>query len=375
MPNAPRRVSRDWVIVGVSSAIALAEVIFRTDPDFEGLSIAWRAATMLVFLAVAPYSLLIRRTAPLRAVVVGFVPTMVFGVIVRVATGHVGGVVASAVILISGYALFRWGSGRDALRGGAVMAWAGVVGILTDPGTIGEAVGGTIVLLLPIEIGLMVRYRAAAQKRALSEAQSRERELLARELHDTVAHHVSAIAIQAQAGQAIAATDPERALRVLATIEGAASRTLAEMRTIVSTLRAGAEADLAPRRGAADLHLLVDIVPPSLQLDVTVADTLGVVDPAVDSAIYRIAQESITNTVRHARHPNVVHIQVDGDPGTIRVRADDDGNAVSGPVDGQGFGLLGMAERAHLLGGTFRAGPRPGAGWQVEVELPRWPAR
>jgi signal transduction histidine kinase len=197
----------------------------------------------------------------------------------------------------------------------------------------------------------------------------REREQLARELHDTVAHHVSAIAVQAQAGRAGAAASPQAALDALAVIEREASRTLAEMRAMVGALRYTG-ADLAPQRGVADLHELALRVPQ--RLDVEIDDHLGALSPAVDSAIYRIAQEAVTNAGRHARGATRITVRVASSPTHVTLTVADDGaGGAYDPTMSRGFGLLGMAERAHLLGGSFSAGPSTPRGWAVVAELPR----
>ena len=93
-------------------------------------------------------------------------------------------------------------------------------------------------ILFPVELGVVIRYQANNRRQAIEQAKSLTREQLARELHDSVAHHVSAIAIQAQGGRAMAAKAPDRALEVLAVIEEEAARALAEMRNMVGALRA-----------------------------------------------------------------------------------------------------------------------------------------
>ncbi len=164
-----------------------------------------------------------------------------------------------AMVLVLPYALVRWASGRDIAIGAVIMFATWAIGITTDPGTIGEAIGGLTVLLLPAAIGGMVRYRGTSRSRELEEVKLREREQLARELHDTVAHHVSAIVIQAQAGRTLAATRPETAVDVLAVIEDEASRTLDEMRGMVGALRRDTDAELTPQQGIADIARLAAI--------------------------------------------------------------------------------------------------------------------
>lgn len=366
--DPPVRVRRDWVLVALTSIAAILEAALRTDPDWTDLSIGWRVGALVAFFVAVPPALLVRRVRPLAATLWGFVPTIMFGVAVATAEGVSGGLTSTAVILVVVYALYRWGSGRDGAIGGLVLIAAAVIGFLTDPTvTLGDWIGGLIFLSIPVEVGLVVRYRDAARQRAVADVQSRERVQLARELHDTVAHHVSAIVLQAQGGRALAETDPARALAVLAVIEDAASRTLTEMRAMVGTLRSGV--DLAPQQGIADLERLATSVAGGLRVDVTVAD-IGEVGPGVDAAVFRIAQESITNAVRHARRATRITVAVEPVQAAVRLTVTDDGEPTTGAAL-RGYGILGMTERAHLLGGSLTAGPTSGRGWQVSAELPR----
>lgn len=370
VPDPPRRVWRDWPLVLVATLIAVLETVFRNDAEWVAVDPVWRWGGLAVFFVAVPPALLVRRTHPLRALLIAFVPTIVYGVVVSHAEDVYGGIISMAFALITVYTVYRWGSGRDGAIGLVVVIAAGLIGLVYDPSTtIGDWIGGYIVLSLPVTIGLVVRYRGTARDRAIDAAKSHEREELARELHDTVAHHVSAIAVQAQAGRALAATDPQRALAVLQVIEEAASRTLAEMRAMVGTLRHGT-VELMPRQGVADLATLARDNPSSLAIDVCVNDSLGDLGPAVDAALYRIAQESITNAVRHAKHASTVTVRVDPDGDAVRLTVQDDGELPLGRR-GEGYGLLGMAERAELLGGRFFAGPGGRSGWRVEAELPR----
>src|SRR6476646_2796501 len=217
--------------------------------------------------------------------------------------------------------------------------------------------------------GAAFRYRAESRRRALDQSRSQERAALARELHDIVAHHVSAIAVQAQAGRAMARQRPEAGLEALAAIEGEASRTLAEMRAMVRVLRDGAPTEYAPQPGVADLASLArrDPVP---VVDVEVPADLDDLPLQVDAAVYRLAQEALTNALRHARNASRVEIRVVEGGGRLRLRVTDDGQIDPGRSASHGFGLLGMAERVQLLGGTLLAGPAPGGGWAVDAELP-----
>ena len=232
-------------------------------------------------------------------------------------------------------------------------------------------VGGLFELVVAA-VGVAVRYQSKARARGMDQVKLLEREQLARELHDTVAHHVSAIAIRAQAGRVVASSDPAAALEALVVIEEEASRTLAEMRAMVGALRHGEEPDLAPQRGVADIERLTTVDGDRPHVDVELTGDLDGLRPSVDAALYRLAQESITNAVRHARRATRIQVTVSGDDDCVRLTVGDDGDAGSFDLrSASGFGLIGMAERAKLLGGTLEAGPNRNRGWTVHAVLPR----
>lgn len=278
---------------------------------------------------------------------------------------------SGAWVLLIPYALLRRGTGREvvlgtplvlvtylaALAGGALRKWEDVI-------------GSAVVLALPVAIGAAVRSTALARESEVAHARSRERERLARELHDTVAHHVTAILIQAQAGRAIAAQRAEALPGVLSAIEGEAQRALGELRELVGALRdADADGD-APSHGLDRLRALARLGPPEVTVELD--DALGDARPVLAAALYRLAQESVTNALKHARHASrvLVTATLTGDGAELRVV--DDGTPAAAP-GGKGFGLIGMAERVHLLGGRFSAGPRAGGGWEVHAMLPNKP--
>jgi signal transduction histidine kinase len=361
--DPPARVWRDWALLAVIVVAAIPEAALRTD-------LAWPVVSLLSCLGVGA-SVLWRRTQPLAMLALAFGAATVLGIAGAVAgTETTPGLYTMALVLVLPYALARWASGRDIVIGAVIMLATAAVGIVVDPGTIGEAIGGVTVLLLPAAIGAMVRYRATARTRELDDVKHREREQLARELHDTVAHHVSAIIIQAQAGQALASTQPGTAVEVLAVIEAEASRTLAEMRSIVGALRQNDSAALVPQQGIADIPRLVHSTPATITVDVELAGDLTGIEPVVDAATYRIVQESLTNAVRHATNASRVDIHVNTLPDVVRLTVVDDGRANGSPGVG-GFGLIGMAERAKLLGGSLDAGRDPDGGWRITAELPR----
>lgn len=367
VPPPPRRVWRDWVLVSLVVLIALPEAILRTD-----LSQPLLAAVIVV--AAAP-TLLWRRTRPLLMLAIAYSA-------MAVATLLMGNSIlyTSVYVILLAYALFRWGKGRDMVVGSGILLANLVVADLggaTFFDIVDEA-GLTVVL---ITLGVALRYRARARMREIDRATLLEREMLARDLHDTVAHHVSAIAIRAQAGLATAAVKPEMATDALRLIEAEASRTLAEMRAMVRVLRQGDAPELAPGRTIADIEQLASTAQsagtaPSAntatagpRVDVRITGDTESIPRTVAAAVYRLAQESVTNARRHALGASLIDVVVEADKGGVRLTVTNDGEVAQATTPG--YGITGMMERASLLGGTCESGRAPGGGWVVNAVLPR----
>src|SRR5215217_2780860 len=366
--NAPDRRPRDWALVAALVCWSVVEVVLRR-AAWTSANLAPRPLLLLYTLAVLG-PLLWRRTHPLLAVAVSF-GTLTILDSVRILTGSQGAPLSSnSAALILAYALFRWGSGREAASGlGVILLWLPITHV-ADHMSLWARVADYALFLFAAALGAAIRYRQKVRIRDIDQAKAREREQLARELHDTVAHHVSGIAIQAQAGRAIAASHPERAIEALAIIEDAATRTLTELRAIVGVLRASQDTEFAPQPGVAEVEQLATDGQTRPCVEVTLSGEFDDLSPAVGAAIYRLAQESITNARRHARHATQVTVAVTGDADQVRLTIDDDGSAAGGRAPA-GYGLVGMRERASLLGGTFHAGPAAERGWRVEAVLPR----
>lgn len=363
MPNPPPASRWDVVMVVVLLAGGIVGAIFEPD-------VAWRPLAAVTSVLVVP-TLLLRRKKPLGALVVAsavFIPT---DVVTRVFADGTSVTAATAVVsVVLVYHLFRWASGREITIGMSLLVGWLVVAAVAG-GEYVETLGGLPFWGLPGSIGAVLRYRQHARRRGIEEARATERERLARELHDTVAHHVSAIVIQAQAGRAQAATRPEAALDVLAVIEDAASRTLADMRHMVGSLRASEPAALAPQAGLADIERLA-AEPAGPEVTVVMSGELDGLSASMEASLYRLAQESITNARRHARNATRITVEIEGLDDHVRLCVGDDGDVVgSMPSRSSGFGLVGMSERASLLGGTLEAGPAPERGWLVAATLPR----
>ena len=359
--DAPAIGRFDWLLVGAFVGVTVVEAALRP-------GLPWRLLATVLVLALAP-ALLVRRDRPLVAAAVGWGVAGLLSVLQLTTQSGDLDLSSMLAVLVLLHSLVRWGSGREIVLGTAFVAAVAALGMYASAAGWAEAFGGTVLLLLVVTLAVVFRYRAALWHRQELEIRNHERVALARELHDTVAHHVSAIAVQAQAGGVVAGTQPEKAAEVLAAIESEASRTLAEMRSMVRLLREEESAAYAPQRGIADLPALAraDTTP---TIEVSLAGSLTRLTPPVDAALYRLAQESLTNAVRHARGATRITIDVRREGDAVTLRVTDDGLSQPGPARAPGFGLQGMAERAQLLGGSLSAGPAPAGGWQVEAVLP-----
>jgi signal transduction histidine kinase len=351
----------DWLLVGVFEAAALVEGIAR-----PGLS--WRPFVTALAMALMPV-LLWRRSRPLLACLVGFGVAGMLSVLQLSTQSADLGLYSMMAVLILLYSLVRWGSGREVVTGMLFVMAVVVLGMYAASAGLADVVGGSLFLLLFVALAAVFRYRADLWQRHQLEVRNQERLSLARELHDTVAHHVSAIAVQAQAGGVVVGTEPKRAAEILAAIEAEASRTLAEMRGMVRVLREDGWDAYAPQPGVASLSALAR-TDASPAVEVSLAGSLTQLPRAVDAAIYRIAQEALTNAIRHARSATRVCIDVRRGGEVVRLRVADDGLTHPGQEAEPGFGLTGMTERAQLLGGFLSAAPGSEGGWVVEAVLP-----
>lgn len=358
--DAPARTWRDWALVAAVVGGAVVEGVLRPE-------LPWRVASVVMVVGLAP-TLLWRRTRPLPMMAIAFGATAV----VPLFFGSPPTNSSLAFVLILVFALVRWGSGRE-IGAGALIVLAQLGSTWAIGHTATSDVGaGILILTSTAALATALRYRARSRSRELDQIRLVERERLARDLHDTVAHHVSAMAIRAQAGLATRDSDPEAADDALRVIEAEASDALAEMRTMVRALRRDEPAELAPSPGVSDLVRLAGRTRGGPVVDVDVGGDVHDLAPSVGAAIYRLAQESVTNARRHARHATRIEVRVDADESSVRLRVSDDGDAgAARSAPGRGYGLVGMIERASLLGGTCRAGPDPGRGWSVTAVLPR----
>jgi signal transduction histidine kinase len=245
---------------------------------------------------------------------------------------------------------------------------------------------GTLVMAAAVgEVVRMARVLAAqAQERAERAEQTREQQArrrvdterlrIAREVHDTVAHAIAVINVQAGVTAHLLDRRPEQVREALGVIEQTSARALGELRATLGVLRDTDEG----RAPAAGLNRIAELArlarEAGLDVKVEVASPPRELPPAVDRAAYRILQEAVTNVLRHAG-PARVAVSVAYGRDALVLRVADDGRGSGDGDDGAGQGIVGMRERAALLGGSLTAGPRPGGGFQVLAQLPLRPER
>ncbi|MBO9625118.1 MAG: sensor histidine kinase [Microbacterium sp.] len=239
-------------------------------------------------------------------------------------------------------------------------------------------VAATVALAACFGVGAFARARrirfAAARverQRQRQSAEERERLRIARELHDVLGHALSQITVQAGVGLHLFDRDPEQARSALAHVKETSKLALDEVREVLGVLRDG-ETPLTPETGIGELpRLVAGAAGPDL---VTMLDDRldgDLPDRATQLAAYRIVQEALTNAIRHAGAARIDVTLDRGPDGTLTVAVSDDGRGLTGGEPAAGHrGLLGMQERAALLGGSVRVGARPGGGTEVVAVLP-----
>jgi signal transduction histidine kinase len=221
------------------------------------------------------------------------------------------------------------------------------------------------------------RARTAESHAASLEATSarvleEERARIARELHDVIAHSVSVMVVQAGAARTQLDWDAGPVRDALLAIERSGREALEEMRRLLGMLRQDQrETDLLPQPGLRSVPALIDQVRATgLDVQLSIAGTPEPLPPGVDLSAYRILQEALTNTVKHAR-ASLAMVRLTYRASWFDLEVEDDGTGVTaGRADGHGHGLVGMRERVELYGGAFEAGSRNAGGFHVRASLP-----
>jgi signal transduction histidine kinase len=288
-----------------------------------------------------------------------------------------------AIVLVA----YSTGAETDPPRNwlGLAMMAVPLLGVFTVEGLEPSDIGALVVFLGgPWAVGVLVRQRSSRAAEAIERAARLEREReaetaaaaaeerarIARELHDIVSHSISVIAIQTQAVRRRLGPEHMREVEDLSSIEATARQALAEMRRLFGVLRSdGAAPDLAPQPGLGELErLLEQIRAAGLPVMLEVEGDPVELPPGADLAAFRIVQEGLTNTLRHA----------DAGAATVRLRygdeelevvVEDDGTGPNGTAS-RGHGLVGIRERVSLYGGSVETGAREGGGFRLAARLP-----
>lgn len=278
-------------------------------------------------------------------------------------------------------------SGRRTYAGGSIVIGLQLLGYGPSlPGSFDQVSGEWVFYAIAWALGKTLRHRVlrgdrlearaanleAQQHAHVQAAIADERARIARELHDVVAHSVSLMVLQAGAARQALDRQPEKAREPLLSVEATGRTAMSELRRLVGMLRQpGDEDQLAPQPSLRHLDLLVAQMRDT-GLVVDVNDSCGQADipPGIDLSAYRIAQEALTNVLKHANAGHV-GLTVRCETAAVEVIVEDDGNGppAEGPQAG-GHGLIGMRERVSLFGGHLEAGARTGGGFRVYARLP-----
>jgi signal transduction histidine kinase len=379
----------DTLLALLLTGVSLVPLWLGTNGHEHNLPSPW--AILLVLLINLPLAL--RRRHPLAIVAVVGSAAAVYGIapypdlVVPVAPGA----------LVGFYTTISLCSRRTATLVGVGVCATALVSMLL-PATDADPVDFTFAALLfgtAWALGDSSRTRRAhtAELEARAVRLERQRELearravveerarIARELHDVIAHHVSMMVVQAEAGPVVVERDPPTAARAFDSIGSIGRQALAEMRRLLGVLREDGERgapSFAPQPGLEQLPALVDQVRGAgLDAELLVEGSRPELPPGIDLSAYRIVQEALTNALRHGG-PGAARVLVRYGDGELRLEVRDHaGGDRSGRAEGDldggggaGHGMVGMRERVHLFDGELRAGPCPDGGFAVAARLP-----
>ncbi|OKL54603.1 hypothetical protein BSZ39_03115 [Bowdeniella nasicola] len=226
------------------------------------------------------------------------------------------------------------------------------------------------------EIIALAEHNRALQEERDQEAElatTAERNRIAREMHDIVAHSLSVMIAQADGGRYAAQAQPEAAVTALETIGQVGRDALSDMRKILGVLRGetGDESPRLPQPVDSDLdELITQMREAGLDISLVRIGVARPLPPGAGYAIYRICQEALTNCLKHAGPQASVTVVMQWLNSSVELKVDDDGRGAGALSDGKGQGLVGMRERAGIFGGSLSAGPRQGGGFRVHLQLP-----
>jgi signal transduction histidine kinase len=349
----------DAVLAVVFFALAVAQS--ASDGSFSTFELVGSTAVALA-VAVALWQ---RQRAPLALAALAFASLALRSVIPEGSDGSAYGI----PILISVYTVAAHLEGRPLVAGATLTAACAVYLMITDGQDLGGVIFYSLLFGAPFAGGRMMRLMRRQRDERAAHAVADERQRIARELHDVVAHAISVIVLQSRGGRRVLDDDPAAAREAFDNIERTSTEALEEMRRLLGLLRADGEPALLAQPTLARVEALAEELRASgLPVDVAVEGDPAPLPPGVDVSAYRIVQEALTNALKHAG-PARALVRVAYEPGAVRVEVIDDG-AGSGNGGGSGHGLVGIRERVAIVGGELEAGPRAAGGYAVSARLP-----
>jgi len=376
----------DALLAGLLAAFSLVALVYANGDCDGACRPGGTAATALILAQTLPLAW--RRRHPLAVSLVTGLATAGYGLAPYPDLAMpvpVGG-------LVGMYSVAAWGSRRAALVAGGVAA-AVVAVVMSLPRTDADLVDAAFASL-GLAGAWVLGDRARVQRALAAELSDRavrlereregearravasERARIARELHDVVAHHVSMMVVQAEAGPLAVERDPARAAGAFEAIAATGRQALVEMRRLLGVLRGDGQApSLAPQPGLDQVPSLVEQVGRAgLEVELVVEGEKAPLPAGVELSAYRIVQEALTNAVRHAG-PGRARVLVRYGERDLELTVRDEGGGggaapAGGPPTRSGQGLVGMRERVSLFGGELHAGPGPDGGFTVAARLP-----
>jgi signal transduction histidine kinase len=387
--------SRPWLIRHAFAALVLAVAAASQVEILAGSPAGPRLAVEATAL-LASLPLLFRRRLPFAA------PALVFVGVAGVSLVSPGGVTEGASFALLGLVLACWAAGaqragQQALAGAALGLAAFAVIVQARPGAgttmrVGDAemdIVSWLLIGIGLPLGAFALRRREVRAAALEEEAERlargreeraraavaaERARIARDLHDVIAHSVSVMTVQGGAARLLLEQDARRARESLLAVEETGHQAMAEMRRLLGLVHAEDDSPaLAPQPGLADLEALAEqLERAGLPVALRVHGAPQALAPGVGLAVYRIVQEALTNSLKHAG-PARAWVTVRYEPDALVLEIADDGRGVAGVGGGGGHGLVGMRERVGLYGGELAAGPRADGGFAVRARLPLGP--
>jgi len=385
MNTLPVRIRRiavaDWLPAGAGAAWTLVDLCLAAGLAAVAVPLAVRAgrvdAVVLVLAQTLPLGW--RRHAPAVVVTVTTLAGLGYALLV------LPGLPVALTPALALYTLAATTRRRISVAGLVLSGAVTTVAIVIVGGPVTYVAMGWCALITAWAVGANTRTRraylaelraradwlAADRERGIAAAASAERHRIARELHDVVTHNVTVMVIGAGAGRMATTAGPERLRAELATIEQTGRQTLNELRRLLGVLRVDDTTHpREPQPGLSRLDALVARTRAAgLPVDVTVHGRPRSLPQGIDVSAFRIVQEALSNTLRHAG-PCTARVDVEYEPAAVRLSVRDTGRGPAARAGRDGHGLVGMRERVALTGGELRTGPAAGGGFEIVAWLP-----